>query len=83
MVDKIVVKDTKGVEVELTKNSDGTYSFDLYDDVTVLVTFKEIPPIPENPKTGVSTYLSILLLVLSLAGMIYYSIREKSLFKRV
>lgn len=83
LVDNVIVVDSKGKAVPVTKGEDGTYTYPIYDDTWVTVTFKEIPPIPENPKTGVSTYLSILLLVLALAGMIYYSIREKSLFKRI
>lgn len=81
MVDKIVVKDSKGKEVDLVKNSDGTYSFDLYDDVTVLVTFAEIPPVPENPKTGIASYTSILLFVAIVAFIIRANISNKEVFK--
>ena len=48
--DKIVVKNSKDEIVEVTKLEDGTYSFELSDDVSVEVIFKRELV---NPKTGV------------------------------
>ncbi len=58
-VDKIIVKDNDGnvLDVELTKQEDGTYSFELYTDVSVEVLFKEKI---ENPKTGILDVITIL-----------------------
>ena len=39
VVDKIIVKDSEGNEIEVTKLVDGTYSFELYDDVTIEVIY--------------------------------------------
>lgn len=68
-VDKIIIKDTEGNEIEAKLEKDGTYSFDLYDDVTVEVLFAQAI---ENPKTGVLDALMILFigLIISLAGFI-------------
>ena len=68
-VDKIIVKDKDGnvLDIEVTKQEDGTYSFDLYTDVSVEVLFKEKI---ENPKTGILDVITIIFvgLVLSLSG---------------
>ena len=55
-LDKIVVKDTANKEIEAIKQDDGSYTFNLYNDVSVEVLFKEII---ENPKTGVSNIISL------------------------
>lgn len=66
-VDKIIVKDAKGNEIEVVMQEDGVYLFELYDDVSVEVLFKEKLV---NPKTGVSSFVGIMftLLVISLSG---------------
>ena len=68
-VDKIIVKDKDGnvLDVEVNKQEDGTYSFELYTDVSVEVLFKEKI---ENPKTGILDVITIIFvgLVLSLGG---------------
>ena len=58
-IEQIIVKDKEGnvLDVEVVKLQDGTYSFELIDDVTVEVLFKEII---ENPKTGVSSIIGLL-----------------------
>ncbi len=57
IVDKIIVKDTADNEIEVTKLEDGTYSFELDDDVTIEVLFKEKL---ENPKTGMSNIIGLM-----------------------
>lgn len=52
-VDKIEVKDSKGNDVKVSKNSDGSYHFPLYDDVTVLVTFREYTVTKLEPENGI------------------------------
>ena len=66
-VDKVIVKDTSGNEIITLANADGTYSFELYDDVTVEVLFKESI---ENPKTGILDVITILFIgfIMSLGG---------------
>lgn len=61
-VDKIIVKDKDGnvLDVETTKQEDGTYSFELNDDVTIEVLFKEKL---ENPKTGMSDIIGLMFTV--------------------
>ena len=70
-VDQIIVKDKDGniLEVEIIKLEDGTYSFELYTDVSVEVTFKEKI---ENPKTGILDMITILFIgaVISTCGFI-------------
>ncbi|MBQ7790102.1 MAG: hypothetical protein IJ399_02440 [Bacilli bacterium] len=56
-VDKVIVKDSEGNIIEAVKLQDGTYSFELYDDVSVEVLFKQII---ENPKTGIRNITGIL-----------------------
>ena len=68
-VDKIIVKDKDGnvLDVETTKQEDGTYSFDLYTDVSVEVLFKEKI---ENPKTGIMDFITIIFIgfAISISG---------------
>ena len=70
-VDTIIIKDKNGqvLELEVTKLEDGTYSFELYTDVSIEVTFKEKV---ENPKTGIIDIFTTLLvgLIISLSGFI-------------
>ena len=58
-VDKIIIKDKDGIvlDVEVNKQEDGTYSFDLYTDVSVEVIYKEVI---ENPKTGILDVITII-----------------------
>ena len=69
-VDNIIIKDKNGevLDLEVTKLEDGTYSFDLFRDVSVEVTFKEKI---ENPKTGIFDVMTILIigLLISLLGV--------------
>ncbi|MBQ7790101.1 MAG: hypothetical protein IJ399_02435 [Bacilli bacterium] len=55
--DKIIIKNSKDEIVEVTSLDDGVYSFELNDDVTVEVLFKQII---ENPKTGIRNIAGIL-----------------------
>ena len=68
-VDKIIIKDKDGnvLDVKINKQEDGTYSFDLYTDVSVEVIYKEKI---ENPKTGIFDVITIIFvgLVMSLVG---------------
>ena len=68
-VDKIIVKDKSGnvLDVEVTKQEDGTYSFELYTDVSVEVLFKEKLV---NPKTGVSSFIGVMftLMLIGISG---------------
>lgn len=70
-VDQIIVKDKKGnvLDVEITKLEDGIYSFPLYTDVSVEVTYKEKI---DNPKTGIIDVIMIIFigLVMSLCGFV-------------
>lgn len=70
-VDKVIVKDKSGnvLDVEVTKQEDGTYSFELYTDVSVEVLFKEKLV---NPKTGIIDFLTIIFigLLMSFCGFI-------------
>ncbi len=69
-VDKIIVKDTTGKEIETKLEQDGTYSFDLYDDVTVEVLFALAM---DNPKTGILNYGAILtvFIILPILALMY------------
>ena len=71
-VDKIIIKDSEGniLDVETTKLEDGTYSFPLYTDVSIEVTFKEKV---DNPKTGLLDYGAILSLfmLLPILALVY------------
>ena len=66
---KIIIKDIDGniLDIETTKREDGTYSFELYTDVSTEVIYKEKI---ENPKTGILDVITIIFvgLVLSLGG---------------
>lgn len=66
-VDKIIIKDTSGNEIKPVLQTNGTYSFELYDDVTVEVLFKESI---ENPKTGILDVMTILIIgfLMSITG---------------
>ena len=68
-VDKIIIKDIDGniLDIETTKREDGTYSFELYTDVSIEVIYKEKI---ENPKTGILDVITIIFvgLVMSLVG---------------
>ena len=70
-VDQIIIKDKNGdvLDLEITKLEDGTYSFPLYTDVSIKVTFKEKV---ENPKTGIIDIITILFIgiVISICGFI-------------
>ena len=70
-VDTIIIKDKNGevLDLEVTKLEDGTYSFDLFTDVSIEVTFKEKV---ENPKTGIMDVITILFVgvIMSLCGFI-------------
>ena len=58
-VDKIIIKDKDGnvLDVEVTNQEDGLYSFELYTDVSVEVLFKGKI---ENPKTGIVDIITII-----------------------
>ena len=68
-VDKIIIKDKNGnvLDVEAIKQEDGTYSFELYTDVSVEVIYNEKI---ENPNTGILDLITIIFvgLVMSLVG---------------
>ena len=70
-VDTIMIKNKNGevLDLEVTKLEDGTYSFELYTDVSIEVTFKEKI---DNPKTGIIDIFTTLLvgLIISLSGFI-------------
>lgn len=68
----ISIKDSNGNEVEYERKNDGYY-FDLTDDVVVSIT-KEV--IPNNPKTGESNYIIILLPSIAMCFLTYYFIRK-------
>ena len=78
-VDKIIIKDKEGnvLDVEVDKLEDGTYSFELYTDVSVEVTFKEIL---YNPKTGEVNYKLCIcvILMLSIFGLSYLYLYRKN-----
>lgn len=82
-LDTVKVVDSKGNEVVVTLENDGTYTYSIYDDTWVTVTFKEIPPIPENPKTGMASYTSILIFVVIIAGIVYFNTRKQNVFKKI
>ena len=68
-VDKIIIKDKDGnvLDIEVVKLEDGTYSFELYTDVSVEVLFKEKI---ENPKTGILDIITIIFIgfAISISG---------------
>ena len=69
-VDKIIIKDIDGniLDIETTKREDGTYSFELYTDVSIEVIYKEKI---ENPKTGILDVMTILIIgfIMSVTGI--------------
>ena len=69
-VDQIIIKDKNGevLDLEVTKLEDGTYSFALFTDVSVEVTFKAKI---ENPKTGILDVMTILIIgfIMSITGI--------------
>ena len=71
-VDKIIVKDTQGNEIETTLGENGIYTFELYDDVTVEVLFALAV---DNPKTGILNYgfIVVLFMIIPILGMLYIS----------
>jgi hypothetical protein len=75
-VDKIVIKDKEGniLDLEVTKLEDGTYSFELYTDVSVEVIYKESI---ENPKTGLFNYIGLLLSMLVCSFISFWFIMRK------
>lgn len=79
-VDQIIIKDKDGnvLDLELTSNQDGTYSFDLYTDVSVEVTYKQKI---ENPKTGILDVATILILgfIISVIGIFTVKIYNERL----
>ena len=52
----VLTRNSKNELIEVTALEDGTYSFELNDDVTIEVLFKEEV---FNPKTGVSNIISL------------------------
>ncbi len=74
-VDKIIVKDKSGnvLDVEVTKQEDGTYSFELYTDVSVEVLFKEKLV---NPKTGVSSFIGVMFTLMLIGISSFFMIRN-------
>ena len=68
-VDKIIIKDKNGnvLDVEAIKQENGTYSFELYTDVSIEVIYKEKI---ENPKTGIIDIMAILIVgfMISIGG---------------
>lgn len=67
-IKEIVIKDTLGNHIEITKTNDGKYLFPLYDDVTVEVLFSEVI---DNPKTGILDVMTILIIgfIMSVTGI--------------
>ena len=79
-IDKILVYDTKGNEVAVTKEENGTYSFELYDDVTVEVTYlKNAENIEiENPQTDDNIMPKVICaLLLMLSSCVFYKFSGK------
>ena len=74
-VDKVIVKDKSGnvLDVEVTKQEDGTYSFDLYTDVSVEVLFKEKLV---NPKTGVSSFIGVMFTLMLIGISSFFMIKN-------
>lgn len=72
-IDKVIVRDSFGNEIEVLSLEDGTYSFDLYDDVSVEVLFKETLV---NPKTGVSSYIGVMFTIFIIGICALFMIRN-------
>ena len=68
-VDQIIIKDTNGnvLKSNVKQEKNGTYSFEIYTDVSVEVTFKEKI---DNPKTGILDVMTILIIgfLMSITG---------------
>lgn len=77
-LDKIIIKDYLGKEVDLLKLEDGSYTFDLYSDVSVEVIFKDVL---FNPKTGYINYNILLscIFVISIFAYLYVVMFKKNL----
>lgn len=75
-INKIIVKDSTGKELEIFKLDEVNYSFKLNDDVTIEVLFKE-KVIIENPKTGSGAYLGVLFGMLFISIISLFSIMNK------
>lgn len=71
-IETISIKDSNGNEIEYERKEDGYY-FDLTDDVIVSIT-KEV--IPNNPKTGQSNYIIVLLPSIAMCFLTYYFIKK-------
>ena len=74
-VDKIIIKDKDGnvLDLVVTKLEDGTYTFELYDDVTVEVLFKKELV---NPKTGVSNIAGIMFTMMLMFVSAFFVIKN-------
>lgn len=68
-INTIVIKDIAGNVIEFDKLEDGLYSFDLYDDVSIEVTFKEVLT---NPKTGVISSIVFIPAIMFLLMCVYF-----------
>lgn len=55
--DKIIIKNSKNEDVKISDLKDGTYLFELNDDVSLEILFKEEIV---NPKTGVIDFITII-----------------------
>lgn len=73
-IENIIVKDISGNEIDTIKLEDGTHSFPIRDDVTVKVLFKETL---ENPKTGVISYIGLLISMLICSFLAFWFIMKK------
>lgn len=71
-VDEVIVKDSVGNILEVSLQSDGTYTFDLYDDVNIKVTFKEILT---NPKTGMFDHYLFVIMILLVSSVLYFYVK--------
>ena len=81
-VDTIKVVDSKGNEVPVTKVDNNKYEYKVTDDTWVTVTFKNVEVVIP-PKTGVTTYL-LLAVVVSVIGYVSYNvINKKNMFKKM
>ena len=81
-VDTIKVVDSNGNEVPVSKVENNKYEYHINDDTWVTVTFKNVEVVIP-PKTGVSTYL-LLAVVVSVIGYVAYNlINKKNMFKKM
>ena len=72
-VDKIIIKDVLGDSVAVTELENRTYSFNLYNDVSVEVLFKETLV---NPKTGVSNIVGIMFTMILMFVSAFFVIKN-------